>query len=86
MGFRPRRLADPPDGQYTAVASGEGHACALTADGAIRFWGADTPGQTDPPDGQYTAITAGPGYTCALTADGAIRCWGGVPVLLSSLC
>lgn len=74
----------------TAVSVGEAHACAITASGALRCWGANNHGQVG--DGSATrrtrpvqvtgldrgvkAVSAGKRHTCAVTATGAVRCWG----------
>ena len=61
---------------FTAIASGEKHACALHSDGTIVCWGSYGPGgRTKAPMGTFTAISAG-GDTCALRTDGTIACWG----------
>lgn len=71
---------DPPPGSYTALATGDGYACAIaTADGSIACWGRDDKGQTAPPTGSFSAISAGNegSYTCAVrSADGSLDCWG----------
>ena len=66
----------PPDGKYTAIATGNWHSCAISADETIDCWGANTGGQADPPEGKYTAIAAGAWHTCAISADQTIDCWG----------
>jgi len=71
---------------YTSVAVGSGHACALSASGAVRCWGDGNLGQlggtfsSATPLTVYssgvTAIAAGDEYTCALTTSGGVECWG----------
>lgn len=73
-----------------SIDGGDGHACANTADGALKCWGFNSTGQLG--NGSTTASsTAVPVFglergvvkvataaysTCALTEDGAVRCWG----------
>jgi len=75
----------------TAVAAGDGHACALLADETVACWGDNTYGQlgTDANTtyGSTTpiavaglsgviAIAAGEIHTCALLSGGTVECWG----------
>ncbi len=76
--------------EYSAIAVGEFHSCALARTGIIRCWGNNSGGQigdmtTDgrvaPTDVRQLsegaiAITAGGGHTCAITTNDAIKCWG----------
>jgi alpha-tubulin suppressor-like RCC1 family protein len=56
------------------VSAGLDHACAITRDGALACWGAET--STAPPDGVFTQVSAGNRYSCAVREDGAVLCWG----------
>ena len=42
-------LLSPPPGPFTKITCGTGHACGLTAEGAIECWGDDIGGETTPP-------------------------------------
>jgi tetratricopeptide (TPR) repeat protein len=66
----------PPAGVFTAISSGQSHACGLQGDGSITCWGSDQNGKTAPPAGRFTQVSAGYLYTCGLRADGRPDCWG----------
>ena len=75
--------ADPPAGQFSAVAAGGEHSCGLRTDGTIACWGRNEDGQADPPAGRFrsvaaggTVLTGGGGHSCGLRTDGTIACWG----------
>ncbi|HEY4016418.1 MAG TPA: hypothetical protein VGM06_23950 [Polyangiaceae bacterium] len=72
-----------------ALAVGDGHACAVLADGTVTCWGEDANGQLG--DGATassaapaavlgvvgaTAVAAGDAHSCALLSDGTVDCWG----------
>ena len=73
----------------TAVAAGQGHACALLSSGTIQCWGFNAEGElgngtTKDPSVPITvsgitdarAIAAGDSHTCALLRGGSVQCWG----------
>jgi len=72
-----------------AVAAGQSHSLALTADGLVYSWGGNAAGQlgdgtTDdralpaqvPSLGNIVAIAAGDNHSMALAADGRVYAWG----------
>jgi alpha-tubulin suppressor-like RCC1 family protein len=80
-----------------AVAGGDSHSLALTAEGHVVGWGWNGQGQTDVPSGlsNVVEIAAGGGYngghSLALTAEGRVVAWGsywngstGVPMTVPS--
>ncbi len=62
--------------QYSQVAAGSSHSCALRSDQEILCWGDNTYGQTTAPTGTFTQISAGGDHTCGLRTSGVIHCWG----------
>ncbi|MGH7504413.1 MAG: RCC1 domain-containing protein [Longimicrobiales bacterium] len=85
---------DDVTGAFTPVAfgpvsAGGDHACALSTDGAVFCWGANTSGQLGTggvetsvvpvrvtADSSFTQIASGERHTCALTGSGVLFCWG----------
>ncbi len=74
----------------TAVATGDGHACALTESGGVKCWGdggsgglgdGSTANRLTPVNvvglsAGIEAMATGLGHTCALSATGGVKCWG----------
>ena len=71
---------DPLQGVYTALATGEGHSCAITEVQTIACWGKNDHGQTDDPSNAIPTVTApisaGDSHSCAITEAQTIACWG----------
>lgn len=81
-----------PTNQVTAVALGEGHACALSSAGGLWCWGNNEFGQLGtgqaslqpmipsavavPPGVRFVAVSVGGMHTCALAQTGSAWCWG----------
>lgn len=68
--------ANPPAGQFIAVAVGHRLSCALTLEGAVRCWGEDRWAALETPPGRFTRLAVGGGHACALREDGRVLCWG----------
>ena len=86
--YSPDGIGAVPEGNFTAIAAGSRHACALDADGKAVCWGrstdavatADDAGRTTPPpDASFVAIAAGGAHSCGLTVDASLLCWGQNP-------
>ncbi len=73
----------------TGIATGKGHACALTMAGSVHCWGLNDAGQLG--DGtqddrsspklvaqlpKIARLTVGGQHTCAVTGLGDVYCWG----------
>lgn len=84
----PQRVDETND--WTAVAAGSDHTCALRADGSLWCWGSNSWGQlglgydvweSDVParvgqGANWQALALGGEHTCALQGDGSLWCWG----------
>ena len=68
----------PPsiEGDFTAIAAGFEHACALRTDATVTCWGQNRFGQAEPPVDRFTRITAGRYHTCGIRTDQTVKCWG----------
>lgn len=81
--------AQPVDDEVVGLSVGDGHACAVRADGRVLCWGEGAQGQIGDgaredrvtPSfveglGDAVEVAAGGGHTCARTSGGRVRCWG----------
>ena len=62
--------------QFTAIAAGARHSCAIRSDQTLACWGSNLSGEIDAPPGQYTAVAAGGSHSCAIKTDQTLACWG----------
>lgn len=68
-------VSDAPEGEgWSAVAVGEGHACAIASDGTVSCWGVYGEGMAIP-SGPYVALDSAADLVCALSDVGSISCW-----------
>jgi alpha-tubulin suppressor-like RCC1 family protein len=75
----------------TALSSGNGASCVVTAGGGVSCWGYNVygelgnnstinsvvPVQVTTLTSGVTAVSMGNGFACAVTAGGGVSCWGG---------
>lgn len=79
------------DGQFTRVAAGHEHACAVKSDGKVWCWGyafygavgvsgdsVEAPAEVAGV-GDVVDIAAGDKSTCAITSADEVWCWGAIP-------
>lgn len=66
----------PLEGEYTMLAVGLSHACALPHDGHIRCWGSNDEGEAEAPAGKFIFIAVGASTTCGIRPAGELECWG----------
>jgi hypothetical protein len=71
-----------------AIASGQGHTCALLTGGTVKCWGnwrilgntgepvVARPAEVAGLEGPVSAIAAGGLHTCVLMSTGGVQCWG----------
>ena len=70
-------MDDVPDGDdWTLLAVGAFHSCAMDVSGDVSCWGMDDDGQATPEEATYINIWSGADFTCGLTMDGGLICWG----------
>ena len=69
-------LVEQRDGQFAAVAAGDGFTCAVEQSGAAACWRLDGVSTLPASAGSFTTISAGAGHVCAVTDDQHLRCWG----------
>ena len=77
-----------PAGDFTTVAAGADHVCAVRDDigadgrpaGPLVCWGDSAYGQADPPAGRFVTVAAGAIHSCAIKDTSnivdSIACWG----------
>jgi hypothetical protein len=73
--------SEAPSGPFVDICldSYGAAACALTADGVLTCWGADSwPGSLKdyPVDKLFTQIACGYAHACGVTTEGGLECWG----------
>ena len=68
--------AEFPDDDFTAIATGAWHSCALREGGRAECWGSNPFGQAEAPEGPFSALAGGERHSCGLRLDGTVECWG----------
>ncbi|MDB4972268.1 MAG: repeat domain protein [Myxococcaceae bacterium] len=86
----PVPVAVRSDLRFERVSLGQGHACAISTEGALFCWGRNSEGQLGVRDAAvqlrapaevepgtlYAAIAAGQRHSCAVDRGGRLSCWG----------
>ncbi|XP_027356267.1 serine/threonine-protein kinase-like protein CCR4 [Abrus precatorius] len=62
-----------PGGNYSVVAAGFRHACAISRYGSLDCWG-EVEGEK--PQGRFVSLALGENRSCALGSDRRVACWG----------
>lgn len=62
-----------PSGNYSEIAAGSEHACAISKNGSLACWG-NMVGEK--PVDQFKSLTLGDTRSCALRITGTVVCWG----------
>jgi len=71
----------PAGSDWSKVAGGTYHACALDSEGRATCWGWYGWDKLEAPtDLRFTELAAGNMATCGITTDGHIHCWGDTEV------
>ena len=65
-----------PEGHFTALSSGDNHACGSRPDGTVECWGRNYAQQLKVPEGTYSAVSAGSNHSCGIRTDATVVCWG----------
>ncbi|EEF40586.1 kinase, putative [Ricinus communis] len=73
LGNNSRVNNEAPQGNYSMIAAGSKHACALTLDNDLRCWG-DTVGNI--PQDKFKLLALGENRSCGLLINETVVCWG----------
>ncbi|KAJ6762145.1 hypothetical protein OIU74_024765 [Salix koriyanagi] len=63
-----------PGGNYSAIAAGSRHACAINLARGLHCWGGSFEGGI--PQGEFISMALGDNRGCALRANETVVCWG----------
>ncbi|XP_038683895.1 serine/threonine-protein kinase-like protein CCR4 [Tripterygium wilfordii] len=66
-------IANVPNGNYSVIAAGSRHACAINSGNSLDCWG-DWVGEI--PQGEFISLALGDDRSCALRTKGSVVCWG----------
>ncbi|KAJ3681436.1 hypothetical protein LUZ60_015925 [Juncus effusus] len=68
-------VGNEPIGNFTVLAAGSTHACAVSASGNLTCWGHGAP-KLDNMPADLISLSLGTNRTCILTSNGTVKCWG----------
>ena len=75
-GINPAAGIGSPDGEFTALGTGDLATCGLRTDRTITCWQRyGQPLRHSPSEGEYTTLTARGEFYCAIGTDRTITCW-----------
>ncbi|CAK9168317.1 unnamed protein product [Ilex paraguariensis] len=63
-----------PSGNYSVIAAGFRHACAISLNGSLECWG-ELEGEK-PLGDEFTSMALGENRSCAMRRNGTVVCWG----------
>jgi hypothetical protein len=63
--------------EWSMIALGLFHGCAIRGDGVLTCWGKNESGQSDhPTEGRFRHVALGHEHSCAIREDRSVTCWG----------
>ncbi|KAH7524996.1 hypothetical protein FEM48_Zijuj06G0178400 [Ziziphus jujuba var. spinosa] len=73
LGGNTSVVGSEPKGNYSKIAAGFNHACAISMNNSLECWG-DMKGEK--PTGKFISLALGENRSCGLTTNGLVSCWG----------
>lgn len=74
-GSRSQVVGEEPIGNYSVIAAGHRHACAISSiNGTVKCWGDLTAAVDESRD--FVSLALGEDRSCGLTRNGNVVCWG----------
>ncbi|PSS19398.1 Serine/threonine-protein kinase-like protein [Actinidia chinensis var. chinensis] len=65
-----------PSGNYSVIAAGFRHACAISTEGNLECWGKTGNDNYKPRGEHFTSLAMGESRSCAIRRNGTVVCWG----------